>query len=95
VLAAPSADAAMALTGIPANEPTLLLTDVVLTGENGRQLAARMTSRFPRMRVLYVSGYDDNVIVREGLLEKDIAFLQKPLSATVLARRVRQLLDAG
>ncbi|HEX2673157.1 MAG TPA: ATP-binding protein, partial [Polyangiaceae bacterium] len=75
-------------------QPSLLVTDVVMPGMNGRALSERVAQLVPSMRVLFVSGYTENVIVHHGVLKKDIEFLAKPYSVDQLARRVREVLDA-
>jgi two-component system cell cycle sensor histidine kinase/response regulator CckA len=70
----------------------LLVTDVVMPGMGGRQLADTLRPRFPVLRVLYASGYTDDAVVRHGIADTD-AFLQKPFTPTTLARKVRSLLD--
>jgi two-component system, cell cycle sensor histidine kinase and response regulator CckA len=72
----------------------LLMTDVVLPGINGRQVAERLTVERPGIKVLYLSGYTDDAIVRHGVLEAGVAFLQKPFTPMVLARKVREVLDS-
>jgi signal transduction histidine kinase/ActR/RegA family two-component response regulator len=72
----------------------LLITDVVMPQMNGRKLADRLRSSRPEMEVLYVSGYTDNAIDPDGVLEPGIAFLQKPITPVALTRMVRQVLDA-
>jgi CheY-like chemotaxis protein len=74
---------------------SLLLTDVVMPGMSGRQLADRLTPRLPGVKVLFMSGYTDDAIVHHGVLERGIAFLHKPFSPDALAQRVRETLDAG
>ena len=71
----------------------LLLTDVVMPGISGRELAKRLTSRYPKMRVLFMSGYSFNIIAHGGMLEDGVAFLQKPFTPSALADKVREVLD--
>jgi len=71
----------------------LLLTDVILPKTNGRELARRVASRIPAIRVLYMSGFTTHAIVNKGLLESGIFFLQKPFTAVALATKVREVLD--
>ena len=72
----------------------LLVTDVVLPGMSGRDLAARFRSGRPGVKVLYTSGYTDEAIVHHGILDAGIAFLQKPFTSTTLAHKVRETLDS-
>ncbi|MDO9123155.1 MAG: ATP-binding protein, partial [Deltaproteobacteria bacterium] len=71
----------------------LIVTDVVLPGMNGRELAESLASRYPGAKVLYMSGYTDNAIVHHGVLEKGLHFLQKPFNLEGLLRKVREVLD--
>jgi DNA-binding NtrC family response regulator len=73
----------------------LLVTDVVMPGMNGRELADRLTGERPGLGVLYVSGYTDHAVVRHGVLEEGIAFLSKPFDLGELVRTVREVLDSG
>jgi signal transduction histidine kinase/CheY-like chemotaxis protein len=72
----------------------LLLTDVVMPGMGGRQLAEKLIPRLPKMKVLYMSGYTDDAIVHHGILEPGIALIQKPFTAETLTRKVREVLQA-
>lgn len=74
-------------------EIQLLLTDMVMPGISGRELAQRISARRREIRVLYMSGYTDNVITSGGMLEKGLAFLQKPFSPVTLAQKVREVLS--
>lgn len=73
--------------------PSLLVTDVVMPGMNGRALSERVTQLVPSMKVLFVSGYTENVIVHHGVLKDELEFLAKPYSVDQLAQRVREVLD--
>lgn len=71
----------------------LLLTDVIMPGMSGRELGTRLVEICPDTRVLFMSGYTDDAIVRHGIHESDMPFLQKPFSPDALAQKVRELLD--
>ncbi len=72
----------------------LLVSDVMLPGMNGRQFADEMTKSRPGIKVLLMSGYTENIITQQSPLDGGTAFLQKPFTQEVLARRIRQLLDS-
>jgi PAS domain S-box-containing protein len=71
----------------------LLITDVVLSGMKGTELARQIQKRLPEVRVLFVSGYTDETTFREGVIAEGDAFLPKPFSKNVLGRKVREVLD--
>jgi CheY-like chemotaxis protein len=73
----------------------LLLTDVVMPGMNGRQLADVAAAKRPNLRILYMTGYSRNAIVHQGRLDPGVSLIQKPVSEQSLAMRVRSMLDQG
>ena len=95
VLEAASGNEALALADTHHGRVDLLLTDVVLPGMNGRELSERFKQRHPDARVLFTSGYADDVIARRGVLSGSIAFLAKPYSPERLLAKIRSVLDQG
>lgn len=71
----------------------LLLTDVVLPGMNGREMASEMERRRPGMKIIFMTGYSRNAIVHHGRLDRGTELIPKPLTEAVLARRIRHVLD--
>ncbi len=71
----------------------LLLTDVIMPRMSGQEIASRIVERRPAMKVIFMSGYPDNALVQDGILGDGINFLQKPFSASVLGKKVRELLS--
>ena len=94
VLVADDPEHAQRISASPNVEVQLVLTDVVMPAMSGRELVQKLTSKHPHLRVLYMSGYTDNVITSGGVLEPGLAFLQKPFTPASLANKVREVLDA-
>ena len=94
VIPAATPEAALQQIGEGGVHVDVLLTDVVMPGMNGRDLAAKLTEQFPGLKCLYMSGYTANVIAHRGILEKDMHFLGKPFTRAELARKVREVLGA-
>jgi PAS domain S-box-containing protein len=92
VLAAADGAQALALAGAHDGPIDLLLTDVIMPGMNGRELAATLTRRRPGLRVLYASGYTDNVLEGQGALAPGVTLLDKPFTPADLAAKVRDVL---
>jgi PAS domain S-box-containing protein len=95
VLQAGNGDEAIALATGYRERIDLLLTDVVMPGMSGRELADRLTRIHPETRVLFTSGYTDNAIVHHGVLDEDVSFIGKPYSPSALAKKVREVLDTA
>lgn len=74
-------------------EIDLLLTDVVMPRSGGRELADDLCRKFPRMKVLFMSGYTNDFMIRQAVLESGMPFVQKPFSMQQLARKIREVLD--
>ncbi|MBK8006295.1 MAG: response regulator [Gemmatimonadetes bacterium] len=89
-----SAEEALALLEREELELDLVVTDVVLPGKTGRELAEALVERRRGLRVLFVTGYTGDVILQHRLLAQDVASLQKPYTAESLGRKVREVLDA-
>ena len=93
VLAASRGAEALQLAAGFEEDIALLVTDVVMPGMSGREVAARLTAVRPRMRVLYLSGYTDDQVLQHGAVAPGAAFLQKPFGAADLAWKVREVLE--
>jgi CheY-like chemotaxis protein len=93
VLASAHAQSALAVLNDNSARIDLMLTDVVMPGMNGRELGRRAREIRPGLSVLYMSGYSRNAVVHQGRLDDGIELLQKPITQTHLAARVRDVLD--
>ena len=71
----------------------LLLTDVVMPGISGKVLAEQLQQKQPDLKVLYMSGYTENVVAHHGVLEEGVVFIQKPFNAVTLTQQIRAILD--
>jgi two-component system, cell cycle sensor histidine kinase and response regulator CckA len=92
VLEAENGTEALRLAAEHSSELHLLLTDVILPGMNGKTLSGQMRVLLPRLKVLFMSGYPEDVISRRGVLDQDVAYLPKPFSPECLAIKVREVL---
>jgi CheY-like chemotaxis protein len=94
VLPADGADEALQVVrGQNGDTIHLLLSDLVMPGTSGRELAVQIQALRPDIAILYMSGYTDDAVIRRGVLEAGMAFIQKPFGADELARRVREVLE--
>jgi two-component system, cell cycle sensor histidine kinase and response regulator CckA len=94
VLEASGGDEALSIYKQHEGQIHLVMTDVVMPQMSGRELAQSLERLQPGIKVLYMSGYTDDAIVRHGLLDQEIAFLQKPFTPEALTCKVREVLDA-
>src|SRR5205814_4892098 len=95
VLAARNGAEALEIVAQHPNQIHLMITDVVMPGMNGREVAQLACARRSDLKVLFVSGYTGEAVLQHRLLEPGVAFLQKPFTPDVLARKTRELLDDG
>jgi two-component system cell cycle sensor histidine kinase/response regulator CckA len=94
VLEAANGEAALQIVTHHTEPIHMLITDVVMPGMSGRELSARLCATHPQTKVLYLSGYTEDAIVHEGVLEAGTAFLQKPFTLQMLSRKVREVLGS-
>jgi len=94
VLSAASPAEAVALSRGRDGTIEVLVTDVIMPGMNGRELSRVLSGARPELRVLYMSGYTDAAIAQHGILEQGTAFVSKPFTPEILARKIREVLEA-
>ena len=75
-------------------QPFPVITDIILPGMNGPELACQLGLRYPALEVLYISGYTPNVIVKQGILKPGFSYLAKPFTPAELLQKTRTTLDA-
>jgi len=95
VLASNSPEEAIRLASEHASEIHLLMTDVVMPGMNGRDLASNLMSLYPHLRRLFMSGYTADVIARHGVLDEGVHFIQKPFTVKELTAKLREALNGA
>ena len=93
VLTAESPEDALRLVSAHSGGIHLLITDVVMPGMSGHDLAERLTADFSSLKILYISGYTADAIAHEGVLDEGVEFLSKPINRDALTRKVRDILD--
>ena len=92
ILEAENGEEALRIANTSSEHIDMLITDVVMPGMSGRELSARLCASHPQTKLLYLSGYTEDAIVHEGVIEPGTAFLQKPFTLQMLARKVREVL---
>jgi DNA-binding NtrC family response regulator len=94
ILEAASGEQAEAVMAREGDRVDIVLSDIVLSGISGPHLVERLHRTWPQLPVVFMSGYADDAVVRHGLLEREVAFVQKPFVPDVLLRKLRETLDA-
>ena len=95
VLTAADGPRALTAAGQFAGPLHLLVTDVVMPDMNGRELAEKLAPSHPGLKVLYISGYKDEVLLQQGVIPKEVSFLRKPFIPSALIAKVREVLGKG
>ena len=93
VLQARDGKEALRLAADHAGAINLMVTDVVMPGMSGSDLRSRMIAEYPGLRVIFMSGYTSDAIVRNGVIQQECDFLPKPFTLSMLTRKVREVLD--
>ena len=93
IIEAANGEEALELYNRAATKIDLLLTDVVMPKMTGKKLAESLSRRHPDLKILYMSGYTDNVIVHQGVLDDNIEFINKPLVPSLLTKKIREVLE--
>lgn len=94
VLTADSGEEALSICESSKEQIHLLITDVIMPGMSGRELADQTAILYPEIKVLYMSGYTDSAIVHQGVLDEGANFIQKPFQTDALVRKIKEVLDA-
>jgi two-component system cell cycle sensor histidine kinase/response regulator CckA len=94
VLEADGGESAMRVIEAMTSPLHLVLTDIVMPGLTGPQVAELLLARYPSLPILFMSGFTDDVVIRQGIQASSANFLQKPFTASTLAKKVREALDA-
>jgi PAS domain S-box-containing protein len=95
VLEAERGEVALRIAAETKESIQMLITDVVMPGLGGRELAQKLCSADPQLKVLFLSGYTEDAIIHQGVLEPGLAFLQKPFTLQMLVRKVQETLRSG
>jgi CheY-like chemotaxis protein len=93
VLEAPNGKEALRVAEAGREQVDLLMTDAVMPGMGGRDLADALQARLPGLKVLFQSGYTGDTVIRQSILHTAVAFLQKPFTLEALSQKVREVLD--
>ena len=93
ILETPNGDDALLACERSKSPIHLMLADIIMPGMSGSELAKLLEPLYPEIKILYMSGYTDNTIVRHGVLEKGVNYIQKPFTMEGLAKKVREVLD--
>jgi len=93
VITCSDAQSAMVFLAQSERPVSLMLTDIVMPGQNGKELGDEAQKLRPGLKIIYMTGYSRNAVVHQGRLDPGVDLIQKPISQTDLANRIRQALD--